>query len=197
MQHIASLSEQIAVERYKGRLPALLTPQIAEKQKEIDRYTSDRANLRLKGSSQDRDRFNNISSAFSAKETEIRNYSNRKLSFQSLKDEVANTRQAKAPEMLRQAKERHASSHLGDTQWDEFLLIFKGDVDSQLNSYMAWADGEILKLKGNSTVVTQPIPSDAIDFSSFSLLQLEQERNRLQLLLSADKVVSDLSLIHI
>ena len=34
-----------------------------------------------------------------------------------------------APEMLRQAQTRHANSGLSAQQWDEFLLIYKGDVD--------------------------------------------------------------------
>ena len=34
--------------------------------------------------------------------------------------------------MLRQAQARHRNSGLNAQQWDEFLLIYKGDVDKSL-----------------------------------------------------------------
>lgn len=190
-QHIGSLSEQISIERFKEQNVSILSFQIEEKQKAINRYTSDRNNLKLVGSDKDRERFNKISAAFSSKESMIRQFVNRKLSFQSLKDEVTSTKTAKAPELLRQAKERHASSYLTETQWEDFLLVFRGDVDVQLEGYMNWVDNEILKLKGDSTATVSQIPTNVEDFTQYSLLQLDKERARLQQLLSADKIISD------
>lgn len=65
-------------------------------------------------------------------------------------------RATRAPEMLRQARERHSNSGLSDQQWDDFLLVYKGDVDEGLASYIKWADGEVRKLNGIAPPLGDP-----------------------------------------
>ena len=66
--------------------------------------------------------------------------------FVAMQDEVNNTRNAKSPEMLRGVMSRHHGSGLNAEQWDDFLLVYKGNVDSALSGYIAWADKEIAKI---------------------------------------------------
>ena len=99
-----------------------------------------------------------------------------------------------APELLRQAQARHGNSGLNAQQWDEFLLIYKGDVDKSLAAYIAWADGEIRKLNGVPPPPGDPnvalIPDNA-DVSTLPLAPIGAEMTRLETLFSADKVVRD------
>ena len=57
-------------------------------------------------------------------------------------------RATKAPEMLRELQARHPGSGLSAAQWDEFMLIYKGDVDKALTGYIVWADQEVAKING-------------------------------------------------
>lgn len=99
-----------------------------------------------------------------------------------------------APEMLRQVQARHPSSGLDDTQWNEFLLIYKGDVDQSLRAYIAWVDGHISKLNGappsHGDANVALIPDDA-DLAVLPLAQIAAEMTRLEALFSADKLVRD------
>jgi hypothetical protein len=96
--------------------------------------------------------------------------------------------------MLRQVQSRHVGSGLNGTQWDDFLLIYKGNVDASLSGYIAWVDNEIVKLNG-----TQPPPGDPnlpliaddADLATLQLGVLAAEMSRLELLFSADKLVRE------
>jgi len=106
---------------------------------------------------------------------------------------VKSTRATKAPELLRQARERHQQGHMNDQQWDEFLLVYKGDVDKSLAGYVTWADQQIAALNGPplpSGIPTPPI-ADSADLSTLTLNVLQAEMTRLEALVSADKLVRD------
>ena len=87
---------------------------------------------------------------------------------------------------------RHANSGLNAKQWDEFLLIYKGDVDKSLEAYIEWADGEVGKLNGAAPPPGAPnvalIPENA-DLSTVPLAPIAAEMTRLEALFSADKLV--------
>jgi len=96
--------------------------------------------------------------------------------------------------MLRQAQERHQQSGLSPQQWDEFMLIYRGDVDTSLIKYVAWVDKKIADLTG--PVVSQVDPNtalfpDSADLTTLTLNTLQAEMTRLEALVSADKQVRD------
>jgi energy-coupling factor transporter ATP-binding protein EcfA2 len=193
-QAIADISDRIATEFEKERLVASLTKQAGEKKKLLDDYTADRAKLVVRGTEAQIARHTQLSEAAQKLRSTIQNLGNQRRTFVALQDEVRSMRITGAPEMLRQAKARHANSGLNTTQWDKFLLIYKGDVDESLTAYITWADGEIRKLQGVPSPPGDPnvaIIPDAADISTLPLAPIASEMTRLEALFSADKLVRD------
>lgn len=191
---ISDISEGIAGEFEKESTVATLTTQVAQKKKLIAGYTADRAKLVVKGTEAQVARHTQLSEAAQKLRNKIQSYGNQRRTFIALQDEVRSLRATGAPEMLRQAQARHANSGMSATQWDEFLLIYKGDVDKSLTAYIAWADGEVIKLNGVPPAPADanvPLVPDGADLSTLTLAPIAAEMARLEALFSADKLVRD------
>lgn len=192
-QAISDMSDRIASEIEKEGLVATLAEQVAQTKKLVASYTADRAKLVVKGTEAQVARHTQLSEAAQQIQSKIKAFGNQRRTFVTLQDEVLSMRTTGAPEILRQAQSRHASSGLSAQQWDEFLLIYKGDVDKSLTAYIAWADDEVHKLNGvpppNGTNAAI-IPANA-DLSTLPLAQIVAEMKRLEALFSADKLVRD------
>ncbi|HEY8248555.1 MAG TPA: AAA family ATPase [Hyphomicrobium sp.] len=191
---IADISDRIATEFEKESLVATLTTQVGQKKKLIADYTVDRAKLVVKGTEAQVTRHTRLSEAAQKLRNKIQSFGNQRRTFVALQDEVRSMRATRAPEMLRQAQARHGNSGLDAKQWDEFLLVYKGDVDKSLTAYVAWADGEVRKLNGVPPPPGDPnvalIPETA-DLSALPLAPIAAEMTRLEALFSADKIVRD------
>ncbi|EPK3466773.1 ATP-binding protein [Pseudomonas aeruginosa] len=189
---IADVSDRIAAEFEKEASIAALTAQVAQKTGQIKSYNQDLAKLVVKGTEAQARRHTQLGQAVQAIRGTIQAYGNQRRTFLALQDEVASTRATKAPELLRQAKERHQHSGLNPQQWDEFLLIYKGDVDNSLAGYVAWADKQIATLTGPSVPAgdpNTPFFSDTADLTTLTLNTLQAEMTRLEALVSADNLV--------
>jgi hypothetical protein len=191
---IIDISDRIATEFEKERLVTSLPKQVEEKKNLVDGYVADRTKLVVKGTEAQAARHTELSSAAQKLQNRIQSLGNQRRTFTALQDEVSSTRATGAPEMLRQARTRHGNSGLSDKQWDEFLLVHKGDVDKSLAAYIVWSDSEIAKLNGVSPPSGDPnvplIP-DTADLETLSLAPISAEMSRLEALLSADKLVQD------
>jgi ABC-type cobalamin/Fe3+-siderophores transport system ATPase subunit len=191
---IADISERIATELEKESLVAPLTNQVVQKRKLIAEYTADRTKLVVKGTEAQVTRHTQFSAAAQELRNKIHSLGDQRRTFVALQDEVRSMRATRAPEMLRQAQARHVNSGLSAKQWDEFLLIYKGDVDKSLIAYIAWADAEVRKLNGVPPPPGDPnvarIPDNA-DLSALPLAPIAAEMTRLEALFSADKLVRD------
>ncbi len=89
---------------------------------------------------------------------------------------------------------RHAGSSMSATQWEEFLLIYKGNVDQSLTGYIGWADQEVAKLNGLPLPAGDPgVPliADNADIAALPLAPIAAEMARLETVFSADKLVRD------
>lgn len=191
---IADISDRIATEFEKESLVATLTTQVGQKRKLIADYTADRAKLVVKGTEAQVTRHTRLSEAAQKLRNKIQSFGNQRRTFVALQDEVRSMRATGAPELLRQAQARHTNSGLDAKQWDDFLLIYKGDVDKSLTAYIAWADGEVRKLNGAAPPPGDPnvaLISDTADLSTLPLAPIAAEMTRLEALFSADKVVRD------
>lgn len=191
---IADISDRIATEFEKEALVSSLTLQVEQKKKIIADYTADRAKLVVKGTEARVTRHTQLSLAAQQLRNKIQAFGNQRRSFLALQDEVRSMRTTGAPELLRQAQARHGNSNLSAQQWDEFLLIYKGDVDKSLAAYVEWADGEVSKLNGVPPMAGDPnvslIPETA-DLSTLPLAPIAAEMVRLEALFSADKLVRE------
>lgn len=191
---IADISDRIATEFEKETLVASLTTQVGQKRKLIVGYTADRAKLVVKGTETQVARHTQLSGAAQKLRNKIQAYGNQRRTFVALQDEVRSMRATGAPEMLRQAQARHNNSGLDAKQWDDFLLIYKGDVDKSLSAYIAWADGEIRKLNGAPPLPGDPgtaLIADSADLTTLPLAPIVAEMARLEALFSADKLVRE------
>ncbi|WP_254027712.1 TrlF family AAA-like ATPase [Mesorhizobium ventifaucium] len=191
---ISDVSDRIASEFEKESLVATLTTQAAQKRKMIADYTTDRAKLVVKGTEAQVARHTQLSGVAQNLRNKIQAFGNQRRTFVALQDEARSMRATGAPEMLRQAQARHANSGLDAKQWDDFLLIYKGDVDKSLTAYIAWADGEVRKLNGVPPPLGDPnvaLVADNADLSALPLAPIVAEMTRLGTLFSADKLVRD------
>jgi hypothetical protein len=193
-QAIEDISERIATEFEKESFVPSLSKQVLEKSKLIADYTADRARLVVRGTEAEVGRHTQLSEAAQKLRSTIQNLGYQRRTFVALQDEVRSMRATGSPEMLRQAQARHHNSGLNATQWDEFLLIYKGDVDRSLTAYVDWADSEIRKLQGVPPPLGDPnvaLIADTADLSFLPLAQIVAEMTRLEALFSADKLVRD------
>lgn len=189
---IAATSDRIAEELEKEALVPSLISQVAAKETLIKGYTADLSKIVVKGTEAQAQRHNALAEAVQELTTRVNGLGNQRRALVAMQDEVKNMRTAKAPEMLRQAMARHQASGLGAQQWNDFLLVYQGDVDRGLNSYIAWADQEIVKVNGLPPSPGDPnvplIPVDS-DLQQVPLAVLKAEIGRLEKLISADTVI--------
>jgi len=191
---ISDLSERIAFEHEKETLVSQFRTQFNQKSGLIKNYNTDLAKLVVKGTEAQVRRHAELGAAAQVLRSKIQGFTNQKRTFIALQDEVDSTRRTKAPELLRQARERHSHSGLDEAQWDQFLLIYKGDVDNSLKGYVAWADDQISKLNGqpiqleNSNI---PFIAKGVDLGTLSLSVIVAEMTRLEALLRTDKLIRD------
>lgn len=189
---ITNISERISTELEKEAAIDNFLSQVAQKKTLIKSYDADLKKLVVSGTEQQAKKHAELSELAQTIRNKIQGFSNQKRTFLSMQDEVTSTRATKAPELLRQTQERHNLSGLGDQQWNEFLLTYKGNVDASLTGYISWVDAQIAELNGKPVQVTNPnspIIADNSDLSKLTLSTLVAEMTRLEAILSADKLV--------
>jgi hypothetical protein len=157
-------------------------------------YIADRTKLVVKGTEAQVARHTQLSEAAQKLRNKIQSFGNQRRTFVALQDEVRSMRATGAPEMLRQAQARHTHSGMDLKQWDDFLLIYKGDVDKSLSAYITWADEETRKLNGLPPPTGDhnvALIADTVDVSTLPLAPIAAEMTRLEALFGADKLVRD------
>lgn len=191
---IDDISERIATEFEKESSVASLGFQVAQKKQQIAGYSVDLAKLVVQGTEAHATRHAQLSAAAEKMRSRIQAYSSQRRTFVALQDEVKSMRATGAPEMLRQVQARHANSGLGQEQWEQFLLVYKGDVDKSLAGYIQWSDQEIIKLRGVPPVPGDPLVpliADTVDLATLPLAPIAAEMTRLEALFSADKLIQE------
>jgi len=192
VESIAAASERIADEFEKEALVTSLALQVAQKDAQIKGYTTDLAKLIVKGTEAQAARHAALNTAAQQRTSQVQSLTAQRRTFVAMQDEVKNTRASLAPELLRQAQTRHSYSGLSADEWNKFLLIYQGNVDAALLSYIAWADAEVAKINGVPPPPGDPnvalIPDNA-DLTAIPLGALRAEMERLGKLINADVVV--------
>lgn len=192
VEAISATSDHIAEELEKEAFVVSLANQVAGKESLIKGYTADLSKLVVKGTEAQAQRHTALSEAAQTLTARVAAFGTQRRTFVAMQDEVQNTRASKAPEMLRQAVTRHQGSGLNAEQWNDFLFIYKGNVDSALHGYLTWVDHEVGKLNGMAPASDDPnvvlIAAEA-DLKSVSLAVLKAEMARLERFISADTVI--------
>jgi hypothetical protein len=189
---IASISDRIAEELEKEGLVVVYDQQAAQKRNLIAGYNADLAKLVVKGTEAQAKRHAELSRAAQALTAKIQGFSGQRRTFLTMQDEVKNMRATKAPEMLRELRTRHPGSGLSAAQWDEFILVYRGDVDKALADYIVWADQEIAKINGVPPPQGDPnvaLIAEGEDLATVKLATIKAEMERLERFISADTVV--------
>lgn len=192
VEAIAAISSRIATEFEKEAMVATLGAQVANKQEVVKAYAADQTKLVVAGTQDQADRHAALNAAVQAKNAEVADLTSKRRTFVSMQDEVASTRTSHAPELLRQAMARHPQSGLSTNEWDKFLLVYKGDVDQALTSYIAWIDERVGALNGAAVSIGDsdvPLVATEDDLANLPLSLLKAEMARLEKLISADALV--------
>ena len=191
---ISDISDRIAIEFEKESLVATMKQKLAQQEKKVGGYKADRARLAVKGTKAQVARHAQLSEVANTLRRNIQTVGKQRRTLQAMQDEVHSMRATRAPEMLRQAQARHENSGLTNKQWDEFLLIYKGDVDKSLAAYIKRTEEQLCELKGSAlapdTPNIAPIPHDA-DLSKYALAPITSEMARLEALFGADKLIRE------
>jgi AAA domain, putative AbiEii toxin, Type IV TA system len=192
VEAIINLSEGIAVELEKEALVEGLQQLTTQKRELIKNYNNDLSKLVVKGSEAQANRHAQLNQVAQGIAAKVQSYQTQRRTFLTMQDEVGNMRSTKAPDMLRQIQARYPGSGLDATQWDDFLLVYKGDVDKALSGYIAWVDNEIVKLQGAVPAVgdpNTPLIADTEDLLTVQLSRLKAEMARLEQIIGADAAV--------
>ena len=189
---IADLSDRIATELENEAKVAGLRQQVAQKKKLIADQTADKAKLKLTGKPEFIARHDALVTAEANLRRTINALSEKRRAYVGLQDEVESVRATTAPEMLRETKEKHVKGSMSDTQWDQFLLVYDGDVDATLRTVIEDTDREILRLTGDAVVSEDqntPLIAPNQDISAVTLNRLTAEIARLSKFITADEHV--------
>jgi energy-coupling factor transporter ATP-binding protein EcfA2 len=188
---LANLSDQIGIEMEKTRQVAPLKAQVAEKEKLLARYKGDRKALLPKGTNtKNTERLQALTAAAEKVRGYLRSFANRQVSLTSLKTEVADLRQNRAPEDLRLMKERYQVIKLETSEWDQFLLKYSGDVDTTIAAKATDVEKRAQSWKGVTPINADEsgaFLSEAADPEKTPLAVLEAEIGRLEKLVTADR----------
>lgn len=193
-ESLSMLSERINIELEKHNLVTTYKSQAQEKAQLLVRLNEDRSKLVAKGSENRALRLEELTKAAETVSGYIRHYTNQENQILLMQDEVANVRAVIAPEDLREIKERHAASKIGEDQWAIFFRDYTGDVDEALQKMLETAElhkkmwlGS--KPQSNEDPQVQFVADDAT-LIKLPLAQLQAEIERIQKHISIDKETS-------
>jgi len=192
VEAIDAISTRIADELEKEALVQSYAALINQKQVLIAGYNADLARLVVTGTEKQAARHAALNAALQGRLSVAQSYGAQRRTFVAMQDEVGRTKATKAPEILREVQSRHPNSGMTAQQWNDFLLVFKGDVEASLMEYIARVDGEIKKIEGVPPPPGAPsisLISDGADLTTQTVAIIRAEMSRLEGLISADTVV--------
>jgi predicted ATPase len=183
---LSDISERLGNEIEKSKLAEGLRKSLVDKQALVDRYTTDRSRLVVKGSEAAAARLAELSAAADRVRTGLRSFAIQEQTLLSIRDEVDAYRTHGAKEELRRMADRHAASRLREPDWAPFLRNFTGNVDKTIDAHLSDARAAVTKWKGSASDADSSIPTDA-DLAALPLAKLEGEIARLQKIVGANQ----------
>nr|WP_217483108.1 AAA family ATPase [Burkholderia lata] len=191
-QSLAKASAELTEERVRKDGLKALEKDRDERQAAIEKDKKNRNSLVRKGNEARALRLEQLSEAVDRKRQSV-DLANRKLrSLHLLKDDVSDFRVREADEHLLALQQRREDSALTQQDWNQFRLVFAGDVDALLDTRIAEAKRGLIALQG---VSVEPDPNadptialieDNAVLVDQTLALLEREFRRLQALVGID-----------
>lgn len=187
---IASLSDEIGVEREKQSQIAGLKSQIAQKEASLAGYIKSRDALVTAGSADRVARLSALTEAADYVRTQIRLWSQQSQTLRSLQNDVSDFRTNRAPTALRASKQTFSGAKMDDKAWEAFRQTYMGNVDDTLTERLEKSDREVAAWRGEelprkATDQESYIADDAV-LKQLSLGELEAEIGRIQRLINID-----------
>jgi ABC-type lipoprotein export system ATPase subunit len=191
---LQEICDRIGQEFEKIKLITETKGLIAAKEAIINQNIADRGKLvTVSGSEQRVHRLSELAAAADIVRNNVRYFSQQEQALHGVQDDVKNVRLNKAPEDLRGMKQKHTQAGLKPTDWEPFLIDFKGDVDKVISDNLDAAQKNVQGWKG-----VVPIPgipgtafiADDADLNRQPLALLEAEISRLTALVSADSTIA-------
>lgn len=187
---IATLSDEIGIEREKQSQITGLKSQITQKEALIAGYIKSRDALVTAGSAERIARLNELTEAADYVRTQIRLWSQESQALRSLQNDVSDFRTNRAPMALRTSKQAFSGAHLDDKTWENFRQTYTGNVDGSLTERLAKADREVAEWRGKTLPKKEndlePYVADDAKLKQLSLGELEAEVERIQRLINVD-----------
>jgi hypothetical protein len=147
---LASVGNEINIERERRASLSLLQKQHAERTATIAKDKRDRSSLIGKGSDERVKLLDQVSIAAEAVRHRLEQARRRRQALVALKDEADDIRANQALYRLRQLKLTYVEAGLSDENWQAFLMRFAGDVDRILDGAIRDIDKLVLKLSGRA-----------------------------------------------
>jgi len=194
---------RIEQEKFIAQTSATITKEIAKKsnianlqkrrddlQKEIDTDKVTRGKLLAKGKDSRLTYFDEISKALDAISITLESAQAKQRSLIGLKQSVSSARTTVFPNYQTKLKETYPNTSLSPAEWDEFAVVFKGDVDTLLDKKINESNTAISKIKGAKIVegtdkLLALIPTGS-DLNAQTFELLTQELNRVKNLIGVD-----------
>ena len=187
---IATLSDQIGIEREKQSQIVSLESQIAQKEALIAGYMRGRDALVTTGSAERVAHLHALAEAADHARTQIRLWSQESQALRSLQNDVSDFRSNRAPMALRTAKQAFIGAHLNEEEWEAFRQTYAGSVDATLLERLARAGRQVEAWRGKEQPRKaddqEPYLAADADLRQASLGDLEAEIRRIQRLINID-----------
>ena len=188
---LANISDQIGIEMEKAREVNQLQAKIDEKEKLVGRYEKDRNELLPKGDEKTSEWHQELVAAAEKVRGYLRTLGSRRASIVRVENEIRDLRQNRAPEGLRDMKERYRKLGFDDAEWERFLLDYVGDVDGVVEakskdvekSTKAWKGERPAAVSGSSGAFLKR----EADLTRTPLAILEAEIERVEKLVATDR----------
>ncbi|RTL35956.1 MAG: ATP-binding protein [Burkholderiales bacterium] len=193
---VADCSENLALEQARRDGLAALKKEREEKQKAIAKDEADMRSLMPKGDAARVARHTAVAEAAQDKRTAVLGARNRLDLLRGLEGDVARIREEVVPGLLDDLMQDRGAAGLKTAEWEQFRLVFSGDVSAILKEHIGAAERALAALEGKPLVrapgAAEPDPNtpllpDSGDLSVHTLSLLEQELQRLRKLIGMDE----------
>ena len=182
---ISELSKSITHEEgLRDKLPALrskperLSRQITEGRKSLAAFIP-------KGKQARAERLGRVEQACTAVQSHVERLKRKQQSIQDLAREVTQTQVAREPSRLLELRRRFTAADLSEPEWAQFLLVFKGDVESILSTALSGVQRDVKAITDGNPKAS--ISEASTPFEQWPLSRLTELRNALRKEVVIDK----------